>query len=321
MQGRFESHVSKIKIIVYCLLFAVCCFLSACATTVDLDLLRDDVNKLQKDSFLIKNELNNVKEKTSGVATEESFNVVRQSQAEMQSLLSNVSRDIQVLSGRFDENKYFTEKTLKNSVVETDLIKAQITSMEGQIKDIKDRLTALENQIQQQKELIKEKTKEAEKKVEEPGKKLPQQEVFPSQKPGLKNKKAIYDAAYNAFEKGQYKEAREQFEVFIKEFPQDELTDNAKFWIAETYYREEDFENAILAYEEVLKKYPKSKKVPGALLKQGFAFIELGDNKTGKVILEKLVENYPGSKQAELAKKQIEEIEKKTGKKTSKKKK
>jgi tol-pal system protein YbgF len=133
--------------------------------------------------------------------------------------------------------------------------------------------------------------------------------------PGLKNKKAIYDAAYNAFEKGRYKEAREQFEVFIKEFPQDELTDNAQFWIAETYYREEDFKNAILAYEEVLKKYPKSKKVPGALLKQGVAFIELGDNKTGKVILEKLMESYPGSKQAELAKKKIEEIEKKTSKK------
>lgn len=314
MQKRFESQVSKIKITVYCLLFAVCCFLSACATTVDLDLLRDDVNKLQKDSFLIKNELTNVKEKTAGVATEESFNVVRQSQAEMQSLLSNVSRDIQVLSGRFDENKYFTENTLKNSVIEIDLIKAQITSMEGQIKDIKDRLTALENQIQQQKELIKEKAKEAEKKVEEPGKELPQQEVFPSQKPGVKNKKAIYDAAYNAFEKGQYKEAREKFEAFIKEFPQDELSDNAQFWIAETYYREEDFENAILAYEEVLKKYPKSKKVPGALLKQGFAFIELGDNKTGKVILGKLMESYPGSKQAELAKKKIEEIEKKTTK-------
>lgn len=314
MQRRFESQGSKIKIIVYCLLFAVCCFLSACATTVDLDLLRDDVNKLQKDSLLIKNELTNVKEKTAGVATEESFNVVRQSQAEMQSLLSNVSRDIQVLSGRFDENKYFTENTLKNSVIEIDLIKAQITSMEGQIKDIKDRLTALENQMQQQKELVKEKVKEAEKKVEEPMKELPQQEVFPSQKPGVKNKKAIYDAAYNAFEKGQYKEAREKFEAFIKEFPQDELSDNAQFWIAETYYREEDFENAILAYEKVLKKYPKSKKVPGALLKQGFAFIELGDNKTGKVILEKLMESYPGSKQAELAKKKIEEIEKKTTK-------
>jgi tol-pal system protein YbgF len=320
VQGRYKFQVSKTKNTVYCLLFAVCFFLSACASTVDLDLLKDDVSKLQSESLLIKNELNSLKEKASGAATEESFNVVRQSQAEMQSLLSNVSRDIQVLSGRFDENKYFTEKTLKNSVIETDLIKAQITSMEGQIKDIKDRLTALENQVQQQKELIKEKPREAEKKIEEQGKELPQQEVFPSQKSGSKNKKAIYDAAYNAFEKGQYKEAREKFEAFIKDFPQDELTDNAQFWIAETYYREEDFENAILAYEEVLKKYPKSKKVPGALLKQGFAFIELGDSKTGKVILKKLMESYPGSKQAELAKKKIEEIDKKTSKKSKKKK-
>ena len=57
--------------------------------------------------------------------------------------------------------------------------------------------------------------------------------------------------------KNRYKEAREQFEVFIKEFPQDELTDNAQFWIAETYYREEDFENAILAYEDGIKEISK----------------------------------------------------------------
>jgi len=319
VQRRFESQGSKIKITIYCLLFAVCCFLSACATTVDLDLLRDDVNKLQKDSFLIKNELNTVKEKTSGVATEESFNVVRQSQAEMQSLLSNVSRDIQVLSGRFDENKYFTEKTLKNSVVETDLIKAQITSMEGQIKDIKDRLTALENQIQQQKELIKGKAKEAEKKAEEP-KKEPKEEISQPQKvTESKSKTTMYEEAYDTFKEKRYKDAREKFNAFIKEFPKDELTDNAQFWIAETYYGEKDFEGAILAYEMLLKKYPQSGKAPTALKKQGFSFIEIGDKKTGKVILEQLIEKYPNSKEAGEAKKKIEEIDKKTSKSKKKK--
>ena len=51
-----------------------------------------------------------------------------------------------------------------------------------------------------------------------------------------------------------------------------------------------------LPMRTVLKKYPKSKKAPGALLKQGFAFIELGDNKTGKVILEKLDGKLSGLK-------------------------
>jgi tol-pal system protein YbgF len=303
----------KFKIQIYCLLSTVYCLLSACATTENLDLLRQDVIRLQSEHITIKNELKNLKEKTSGAASEESFNVMRQSQAEIQSLLSNVSRDIQVLSGRFDENKYFVEKTLKDSAAERDLIKAQITSIEGQIKDVKERLNALGVQIRQQKEPSKEQTNEAGKSIEEP-KGESQQQVSQSLKP-LKDKAAIYEEAYDAFKKKKYKDAREKFETFIKECPKDELTDNAQFWIAETYYAERDFEGAILAYETLLKKYPKSEKAPAGLLKQGLSFIEIGDKKTGKIILEQLRERYPDSKEAELAKKKIEEINKKAGKK------
>jgi tol-pal system protein YbgF len=277
---------------------------------VDLDLLRDDVNKLQKDSFLIKNELTSLKEKTAGVATEESFNVVRQSQAEMQSLLSNVSRDIQVLSGRFDENKYFIEKSIKDSASEIDLLKTQMTSLENRMKELKDRLNSLEAKMKQQ-ETTKEQTKESEKMTEEPQKEIP----------ALLSDKTKYEAAETAYKNKKYKEAREKFDAFIKEFPKDKRTDSAQFWIAETYYGEKDFEGAIDAYETLLKKYPNSQKAPAALLKQGFSFIEIGDKKTGKVILEQLIEKYPNSKEAGEAKKKIEEIEKKTSKKTTKKKK
>jgi dsRNA-specific ribonuclease len=41
----------------------------------------------------------------------------------------------------------------------------------------------------------------------------------------------------------------------------------------------------------------------------------MGDKKTGKTILEKLVEIYPESREAELAKKKSEEIEKSIPKK------
>lgn len=304
----------KFKITVCCLLFTVYCSLSGCVTTTDFDMLRSDVNMLRRDTFELRKELNDLKERTAGTIKEDAFNAIRQSQAEIQSQLSNVSRDIQVLSGRFDENKYFMEKALKDSATERDLIKAQIMSIEGQIKDIREKLNALESQTGQQKEPPKEQPKEAEKKVEEPEKEPQQQGVQPPKATELADKTEAYKAAYNTFKEKQYKEARMKFEAFIKEFPKDELTDNAQFWIAETYYGEKDFEGAILAYETLLKKYPNSEKAPGALLKQGFSFIEIGDTKTGKVILEKLRERHPDSKEAELAKKKIEEIEKKTGK-------
>lgn len=292
------------------LLFTVCCLLFACATSSDLDMMRYDLNKVQRDSVSLRNDVNTLTEKTTGVAKEESFDVMRQNQAEMQSSLSVVSRDIQVLSGRFDENKYFIEKTLKDSTAETDLLKAQITSIESRIKELKDRLNNMEKEINLQKEPLNEQSKEPEKK-EEAAKETKHSETQPV-KPSDKTR---YETAAAAYKNKKYKEARENFETFLKESPKHERAEDAYFLIAESYYNEKDFEGSILAYETLLKKYPKSKKAPAALFKQGLSFIEIGDKKTGKVILEQLVERYPKSKEAELAGKNLESLDKKPAKK------
>lgn len=280
-------------------------FLSGCATTTDFEMLRNDVTALRRDTSELKKDVSSLKEKTAHAVKEDSLNAIRESQAEMHSRLLVISKDLQVLTGRFDENRYSTEKALKSSASEIDLLKAQITAIEGQTKDIRDRLNISESP-KQQKEPLKEQPVGTEKKGEEPKEETQQQQAE------ITDKTKAYEAAYNAFKNKKYKESREKFEAFIKKFPKDDLTDNAQFWIAETYYNEKDFEGAILAYETLLKKYPNSEKVPGALLKQGFSFIEIGDRKTGKTILEKLRERYPDSKEAGLAKKKIEELEKKT---------
>lgn len=297
------------------LCFSVCCFLLAvcvvfgCATTQDVDMLRADVNKLLKESYAAKSDIDSLKEKTAGVAKEESFNVVRMSQAEIQSQLSTVAGDIQKLNGRFDENKYFIEKTLKDSSAEMDVLKTQMNALEKQVRELKDRVDALEGAGKQRGESATVgHGKEAEKKPEESRKEgLPGDgKITKTQSPG--DSVQEYDEAYSAFTKKRYKEAREKFESFIKAFPKDERVDNAYFWVAETYYNEKDYEGAILAYETHLKKYPKSQKAPAALLKQGLSFIEIGDKKTGAVILDQLIERYPKTKEAEQAKKQVEKI-------------
>ena len=279
-------------------------------------MLRTDVNRLLTESYAAKSDIDGLKEKTAGVAKEESFNVVRMSQAEIQAQLSTVTGEMQKLSGRFDENKYFVEKTLKDSTAETELLKTQMTAMEKQIREIKDKLNALEGDAKQQKESAQdEQAKEADSKAEESGKEAQPNEgkTVKPKTPGDKGQQ--YEEAYSAYKNKHYKEAREKFEAFIKEFPKDERTDNAYFWVAETYYNEKDFEGAILAYETHLKKYPNSQKAPGALLKQGLSFLEIGDKKTGRVILEQLIERYPKTKEADLAKQQVANIKKTTTKK------
>jgi tol-pal system protein YbgF len=117
-------------------------------------------------------------------------------------------------------------------------------------------------------------------------------------KPDLKES---YFEAHNDFKSGKHEEAREKFQAFLKQFPNASLASGAQFWIAETYYVAGDIKRAILEYDKVIKNYPKGDMVPHALLKQGLSFLKLGDKTGARILLEKLLAEYPGTHQAGIA--------------------
>jgi tol-pal system protein YbgF len=118
----------------------------------------------------------------------------------------------------------------------------------------------------------------------------------------------IYKDAYETFHKGNLEGARRKFEAFLKQYPNTELSDNAQFWIGETYYLKKDFERAILEYEKAIVKYPEGDKTPAGLFKQALAFLELGDKANARNLLKRVIEKYPHSEQAEMAKKKLDTI-------------
>lgn len=114
-----------------------------------------------------------------------------------------------------------------------------------------------------------------------------------------------YDRAKQLFDRGDYPAAREEFGALIQAVPRSQHADNAQFWIGETHYRERQFEEAILAYQEVIEKYPNGNKVRASLLKQGLAFYMLGDKPNGRRILEALIHQYPNSSEANIARNKL----------------
>ncbi len=284
-------------------------FLSACVSSNDFDRVRSDLNALQRSNSEARREIDALKEKTTGVVREDSFTAVRESQADLLSKVNATSSGLQELRGRFDENRYFTEKSLKEFTAEKDLLRTQIAGLETQIRAMKDKLSALEDPRRPREAL-----KDTSDLTATSGKAdAASQDLKTEAGPDSKTKS--YDAAYQLYKEKKYKESRERFEIFIKEYPKTDLADNAQFWIAESYFNEKDFESAILSYETLLKKYPDSDKAGSGMLKQGYAFAEIGDAKTGKIILNKLIEKYPNTKDAEAAKKKIAELDKKPQKK------
>jgi TolA-binding protein len=71
--------------------------------------------------------------------------------------------------------------------------------------------------------------------------------------------------------------------------------------VGEAHMGLKQYEQAILAFQRVIKKYPKGNKVPNAILRQALAFYEINDKTSSKLLLKKLIRQFPNSSEAKIA--------------------
>jgi len=108
--------------------------------------------------------------------------------------------------------------------------------------------------------------------------------------------------------KGDNNGAIQKLREFLRKSPKSDLADDAQYLIGESYYANRDFNRAILEFNEVLLRYPKGDKVPAALLRQAFAFAELGDKVDARLVLQKLVSEHGGAPEAEKGRQKLAEL-------------
>jgi tol-pal system protein YbgF len=133
-------------------------------------------------------------------------------------------------------------------------------------------------------------------------------DLVPSEEPAKDTEQKAYDFAKRLFDDGDNGNARIQFENFINKYPDSTNADNARFWIADSYYTEKWFEKAILEYQKVLEGYPDSNKLAAARLKQGYAFAELGETANARLILKELIKKHPDSNEAKYAQEKLKNL-------------
>ena len=86
-----------------------------------------------------------------------------------------------------------------------------------------------------------------------------------------------YQAAFELLKEQRYEPAAMAFQQFLVTFPDSELADNAQYWLAESHYVTQMFDEALAEFERCYHEYPRSRKVPDALLKMGYCSYELED--------------------------------------------
>jgi tol-pal system protein YbgF len=126
-----------------------------------------------------------------------------------------------------------------------------------------------------------------------------------------------YQAAYLDFSKGLYPLAVSGFRDFLRRFPDSSLADSAQYWIGEAYFSmaratagqpdkaRENMEQAVQEFRKVVVAYPRGAKVPTALYKEALALVELKQTALAQSRLQYLVDHFPQSEEAPLAKERL----------------
>jgi tol-pal system protein YbgF len=123
-----------------------------------------------------------------------------------------------------------------------------------------------------------------------------------------------YETAFGLYRSGKYADAIDRFQAFLQTHPSSEFADNALFWMGESYFKLNDFEQAAVAFDRVVKRFPKGNKVPDALYRQGVSLQEIGI-RTGQQstygpaacqIFKRIADEYPSSERVAEARRQLE---------------
>lgn len=101
-----------------------------------------------------------------------------------------------------------------------------------------------------------------------------------------------YNSARRMIAQGRYQEAESALQGLLAAFPDSELAPNAQYWLGETYYVRQLYEEAAAAFVTGLQDYGSSGKGPDYMLKLGMALIGMGNSDDGCAALAALPGRY-----------------------------
>jgi tol-pal system protein YbgF len=123
----------------------------------------------------------------------------------------------------------------------------------------------------------------------------------------------LYSNALRDFTGGNYSLARQEFEDYLRYYPESDLASNARFYLGEISYAEKKFADSIRDYDIVLDQYPKSFKLADARLKKALALLQLGQKASAQRELREVVRRHPGTEAERRARATLRELDAPSG--------
>jgi tol-pal system protein YbgF len=178
-------------------------------------------------------------------------------------------------------------KQQTDSGSKADQISGQIQSLNDTMDEVKARLTQVTKQLQDM--------QAAQQSMQAAQSQQQQQQQALAQAPPPD---VLYNNALRDYNGAKDDLATQEFNDYIKFYPNTDLAGNCYFYLGEIQYRQGKFQQAAESYDQVLQNFPSGNKAASAQLKKGFALIEMGKQDDGVTELRHLIQRYPHAPEA-----------------------
>jgi tol-pal system protein YbgF len=260
---------------------------SACAQPQQIELLEREQRRIRSDHASIHNEVESM----------------RSSLADTRANMQQLQREFSALKERIEETRYQVGRQIGQSSRDGD---QRVKDLEARVAKLTEGFKTQEGQLKAREEELRELQKNIRQQPVAGSSSAEKTEASAAENEAVKTD---YEIAWRALEKKDYRLAISRFKEFLQKHPKSKLAINAQYWIGESHYALREFDQAILEFDAVRSRYPQADKVPAALLKQGFAFAELGEKVNARLILQEVVEKYAQSPEAAQAKQKLRALE------------
>ena len=121
----------------------------------------------------------------------------------------------------------------------------------------------------------------------------------------------LFQASYNDYLSGQYELASMGFKEYLRLYPEASRLAEAQYWLAESYFSQENFQAAISEFDILLEKYPESSQVAPSLYKKALALLKEEREEEALEVLQEIINSFPKKKEKSLAEELKKELEEK----------
>lgn len=115
----------------------------------------------------------------------------------------------------------------------------------------------------------------------------------------------LYQNAYSDYSMAKYELAYKGFRDFIEKYPNAELAPQAQFYMGETYYSRNMWQEAIEEYRKIEQKYKRNELSSAGRLRIALCYEHLGRKDEAMNIYASIVKDFPQSSEALTAKDKI----------------